>query len=534
MRHLLLAATALIAAAPLAAQSVDRDMVNKIIDQGTNQSQVMQIVQHMTDVIGPRLPNSPQMREAERWAQEKFREMGLKNVRADGFEFGRGWTIERSSVRMVTPRAIQLRAIPVAWTPATNGAINAPVIVAPMAEEKDLDKFRGQLRGKIVMVTRPDTGSEPDKAAFQRLSSEELGKLDTFQQPTHDPEAADRRLKRLTFAKQLDAFLAAEGAVAWARMSYRDAGLLHGEGYLYRRGDTPKLPGVEIAAEDYRRLARLSKSGTAPTLEIVSDVKFHDEDPMAYNIIAEIPGTDPGAGYVMAGAHYDSWVAGDGATDNAAGSAVVMESARILAKLGVRPKRTIRFILWNGEEQGLLGSFAYVDKYLASRPPETDPAKAQLDQYYTWGGRWPITPKPGFKDLAAYFNMDNGSGKFRGIYAENNPAVVPIFKEWLAPFAPMGATTVAMRRTGGTDHVFLQQIGAPGYQFIQDPLDYGTRTHHSSADTFDHLKAEDMRQNAIIMASFLLNAANADKALPRPPVPQRPMPTDPFAFPKED
>ncbi|RHW18371.1 M20/M25/M40 family metallo-hydrolase [Sphingomonas gilva] len=534
MRHLLLAATALIAAAPLAAQSVDRQTVNRIIDQGTNQSQVMQMAQHMTDVIGPRLTNSPQMREAEAWAQARFREMGLKNVRAEGFDFGRGWSIERSSVRMTTPRPIQLRAIPIAWTPATNGALTAPIVVAPMSEEEDFAKYRGTLAGKIVLVTHPGQPSDPTEPAFKRLSGEDLSKLDNFQQPTHDPEAANRRLERLDFAKRRDAFLKAEGAVAWAQMARRDGGLLHGEGYLFKREDTPALPAVEIAQEDYRRLTRLVRLGKAPTLEIVSDVTFHDEDPMAYNIIADIPGTDPDAGYVMAGAHYDSWVGGDGAVDNAAGSAVVMEAARILTAIGARPKRTIRFVLWNGEEQGLHGSFAYVTKYLASRPPETDPAKAQLDQYYTWGSRWPITPKPGFDDLAAYFNLDNGSGRIRGIYAENNPAVVPIFKEWLAPFASMDASTVAIRRTGGTDHVFMQQIGAPGYQFIQDPLDYGARAHHTSIDTYDRLRAEDMRQNAIIMASFLLNAANADKALPRPPLPQRPVPTDPFAWPKDD
>lgn len=534
MRHLLLAATALIAAAPLAAQSVDRDMVNRIIDQGTNQSQVMQIAQHMTDVIGPRLPNSPQMREAERWAQEKFREMGLKNVRADGFEFGRGWSIERSSVRMVTPRPIQLRAIPIAWTPATNGALTAPIVVAPMTEEEDFAKYRGQLAGKIVLITHPGQPSDPTEAAFKRYTGDDLAKLDAFQQPTHDPEAANSRLKRMDYTRKRDAFLKAEGAVAWAQMARRDGGLLHGEGYLYKTTDVNSLPGVEIAQEDYRRLTRLARSGTAPSLEIVSDVKYHDDNPTAYNIIAEIPGTGGGAEYVMAGAHYDSWVGGDGAVDNAAGSAVVMEAARILVASGARPKRTIRFVLWNAEEQGLHGSFAYVTKYLASRPPETDPARAQIDQYYTWGDRWPITPKPGFKDLAAYFNLDNGSGKIRGVYAENNPAVVPIFKEWLAPFGAMGASTVAIRRTGGTDHVFMQQIGAPGYQFIQDPLDYGARAHHTSIDTYDRLRAEDMRQNAIIMASFLLNAANADKALPRPPMPQRPVPTDPFAWPKDD
>jgi carboxypeptidase Q len=229
-----------------------------------------------------------------------------------------------------------------------------------------------------------------------------------------------------------------------------------------------------------------------------------------------------------------SWQVPDGSADNGAGSAMVMEAARIIAKSGIRPKRTIRFALWAGEEQGILGSLAYVERHIATRGTPGDPKLTGLKLYTGWANRWPITPKPGWGDLAAYFNLDNGSGKIRGIYAENNPAVVPIFRDWLAPFAAMGATDVAIRTTGGTDHVFLQSVGVPGFQFIQDPLDYGSRIHHSSIDTFDHLKGDDMRQGATILASFLVNAANADKALPRPPLPTKPVTTDPFAYSDEE
>ena len=532
MRHMIFAAAVLAAGAPAAAQ--DGGQVNRIIDEGMNHSQVMVTAEHLADVIGPRLTNSPQMRTAEAWTQAKFVEWGLKNVHREGYPFGRGWWIERSSVRMITPRPIALTAIPIAWTPATNGALTAPIIVAPMTEEADFAKWRGQLAGRIVLVTRPDNGSEPDKPAFRRYTGDDLSKLDEFKQPEYDPAADDRQLKRLDFAKKLDAFLKAEGAVAMATMAYRDGKLVSGEGYLFGVGETPALPAVQIAAEDYRRLARLAKAGPAPTLEIVSDVRFDDSDANAYNILAEIPGTDAKAGYVMAGAHLDSWVAGDGATDNGAGSAMIMEAARILASLGVRPKRTIRFALWSGEEQGLLGSMAWVEQHLATRGTASDAKGNGLQRYYGWTSRWPITPRPGYGELAAYFNIDNGSGKLRGIYAENNPAVVPIFQQWMAPFRSMGMTTVAVRPTGGTDHVFMQAVGAPGFQFIQDPLDYGSRTHHSSADTFDHLKGEDMRQGATILAAFLLNAANADKALPRPPLPTKPAVTDPYGYPKDD
>ncbi|MEP9401986.1 M20/M25/M40 family metallo-hydrolase [Sphingomonas silueang] len=528
----ILLATCLIAA-PLAAQSVDRDAVNRIIDEGTTRTQVMPIAEHLTDRIGGRLPNSPQMREAERWTQAKFREWGLTTT-AEGFEFGRGWTIERSNVRMVSPRAITLTAIPIAWTPGTGGPVTAPVIVAPIADEKDFADWRGKLRGKVVMVSRPGTGSEPTEPAFRRLTAEDLAKADSWREPEYDPADTDRRARRLDFARKLDAFLKSEAAVAMATMSSRDGKLLHGSGYLFTRAVAPAVPAIEIAAEDYRRLARLAVSGPAPTLEIDTAVRFDDSDPTAYNILADLPGTDPKAGYVMAGAHFDSWVAGDGAVDNAAGTAVVMEAARILSALKVRPKRTIRFALWNAEEQGLLGSLAYVEKHIATRPEPAAGRDGGLARFYGWTNRFPITKQPGYDAMTAYFNIDNGSGRIRGINAENNVAAVPTLREWLSPFASMGATTVANRRTGSTDHYFFQSVGLQGYQFIQDPLDYGSRLHHTSIDTFDHIKGPDMRQNAIILASLLLSAANADKALPRPPLPTQPVPTDPYAIPEKD
>jgi Zn-dependent M28 family amino/carboxypeptidase len=230
----------------------------------------------------------------------------------------------------------------------------------------------------------------------------------------------------------------------------------------------------------------------------------------------------------------DSWVAADGAQDNGAGSVAVMEVARVLAKLGVKPRRTIRFVLWSGEEQGLLGSMAYVERYLASRPPVTDPEKAELSPYTTWNTRWPIQPLPGSADLAAYFNLDNGSGKIRGIYTEGNTAVVPIFREWLAPFTSMGASHVVARPTGGTDHVLLQSVGIPAFQFIQDPLDYGSRVHHSSIDTFDHLKFADLKQAAIVMGSLLWMAAEREQPLPRLPIMREPAETNPFVYDEDD
>jgi hypothetical protein len=531
---LLCAAALVVPALPAAAQPVDRVEINRIVDQAMNHGEVMETAAYLTDRIGGRMTNSPQMRMAERWAQQRFRDWGLSNVRTEGFEFGRGWTIEQASARMTAPRPLVLRSIPVAWTPGTNGPISAGIVVAPMDEAEDFERWRGRLRGKIVLVTRPNGGSEPAEAPFQRLTDEQLRGLNTFRQPTYSPHAIERRLRRADFEERRDAFLAEEGALAWVRMSRLDGALLHGEGYAHAVGRTPRLPGVEMAAEDYRRLARLALTDAPPTLELNSQVRFHDEDTQAYNVLADIPGTGRTGEYVMAGAHFDSWVASDGAQDNAAGTAVVMEAARILRALNVRPRRTIRFALWNGEEQGIYGSMNYVERHLATRPPVTDPAHRRLSAYDTWRNRWPITPSAGHRDLVAYFNIDNGSGKIRGIHAEGNVAAVPIFQEWLAPFASMGATQVAIQPTGGTDHVFLQAVGVPGYQFIQDPLDYETRIHHTSIDSYDHLKAEDMRQAAVILASFLLNAANRTEPFPRMPLPTQPRPTDPFEYPEED
>ncbi|WP_370545370.1 M20/M25/M40 family metallo-hydrolase [Caulobacter sp. 17J80-11] len=534
MKTYLMAAVAAAALLGSSAQAkpADLGMVNRINDQAFNHGEVVDTAEYLTDRIGGRLTNSPAMREAERWTQAQFKNWGLSNVHTEGFDFGRGWWIESSSVTMIAPRPIQLRAIPVAWTPGTNGPVSAEVIVAPIKREADFDQWRGKLAGKIVLVSWPAPPKDAKDPAFVRLTDADVKKRDEYRQPKFDADELDKSVERRAFAGKLDAFLKAEGAVAWGRMSARDNGLVHGTGYNYKVGDTPSLPGVEIAAEDYRRLARLAKTGPVK-LQIDSQVRFDDRDTKAYNVFAEIPGSDPKAGYVMAGAHLDSWVASDGAADNAAGSAVVMEAARILQTLGVKPKRTIRFALWNGEEQGLLGSAAYVDSHLAKRPPHPDAAKQAIGPSVSQS-QFPVTPLPGYKDLAAYFNLDNGSGKIRGVYAEGNVAAAKVLREWLAPYGNQGADQVLIAPTGGTDHVYMARVGLPAFQFVQDPLDYGSQVHHTDLDSFDHLRPEDLRQAAAVMAWMLLNAAEADEPLPRNVVPTQPKPTDPFAYPDPD
>lgn len=524
-------AVCLLSAPAWSADEPDLATINRIVDEGFNRSELPATASYLTDRIGGRMTNSPQMREAERWTQQQFRAWGLKNVRTEGFEFGRGWSIEKSSVRMLKPRIAEYRAIPVAWTPPTNGAIAAPIIVAPMARERDFERWKGKLRGQIVLVTRPDTGSEPLGAPFVRWSQQDIDARNVHRSPQVPmEEELNKRLKRGSFEAKRDAFLASEGAIAWVRQSYRDGGLVHGEGYQHRVGKSPKLPGFELAAEHYRQLARLAKSGEAPTLELLSVVHYHDEDINAYNVFADLPGRDAKAGFVMAGAHLDSWVAADGAQDNAAGSAVVMEAARILNELGLQPKRTIRFALWSGEEQGLHGSIAYTERHLVWRAPLESPERAALSPFTTWALRWPVKPGPDYNALAGYFNIDNGSGKIRGVYAEGNIAVTPIFKSWLAPFAAMGANAVVAAPTTGTDHQAMQEVGLPAFQFLQDPLDYNSRVHHTSIDSYDHLKIEDMKQAAVILASFLWMTAQRDQPLPKLPLPTQPLQTDPFEY----
>lgn len=524
----LLSSTAALAVFPASAKppAGDPDTQARILDEGFNHSQALTTAEWLSDHIGSRLTGSPGMRAAEAWTQDKYREWGLRNVHKEGFDFGRGWAIDRIDVRMLTPRVLQLHAIPIAWTPSTAGAVSAPIVVAPIRHEADLAAWRGKLAGKIVLVDLPGTGSEPTEPAFVRYTSEKIGEMDRYEQPDHDSDAAPKWLKRARLQQQIDDFLKAEGAIARVTQSYTDGGLLHGEGTAYERGAA--LPGIELAAEDYRRLARLAKTGPV-TVEINSQTRFFDEDRQAYNIIADIPGSDSSAGYVMAGAHLDSWVAADGAADNGAGTAMVMEAARILAQTGVRPRRTIRFALWSGEEQGLLGSKAYVEQRIAARPA-APPGTTGLEDYFYRFRRYPVTPLADYGRMAGYFNIDNGSGKLRGIYAQGNLAAIPALEALIAPYRSLGVEKVVAGNTDSTDHEFFAAVGLPAFQFIQDPLDYESRVHHSSIDTYDHLKGEDLRQGAVVLAGMLLEAANRVDPLPRQVLPTKPALSDPFKY----
>jgi carboxypeptidase Q len=316
-------------------------------------------------------------------------------------------------------------------------------------------------------------------------------------------------------------FLASEGALATVEISSRDGALIRVMGYTYAPEDTPKLPRLVMMAEHYNHILRLVESGRPVTLALDVAAKFHDEDTKGYNVIAEIPGSDKASELVMAGGHYDSWHAGTGASDNGAGVVVVMEAMRILKQLDLKPRRTIRMALWAGEEQGLIGSNAYVSEHFASRPVPKDPEQKHLPPDLR-DPTWPIKTKSDFKKLSVYFNLDNGSGKIRGLYTEDNAAVKPIFDAWFAPFHDLGADTDTLRGTGGTDHLSFDEVGLPGFQFIQDKLDYMTRLHHTNIDTIDHVQPDDLKQAAVILASFLYNAAMRDEMIPRKPMPRGP------------
>ncbi len=537
MYRTLLAGTALaLAALPLQRVQADAtdDEIARIVDEGLSHSRAMANASELMDGIGPRLTNSENYDKAAEWALAKFREYGLGGVRKESYPFGVNWNLDSWSATMIEPRAVTMRSIPVAWSPPTNGTVAAPVILAPMSKPEHFDAWRGKLAGKIVLVSLPGEASQSDRPMFRRFEAKDLAELDEYELPEDDLEPYEDFAERAAFALELSKFLEAEGAVAMVRKSGRENGLVSGEGYNIDPANRLALPFMELASEDYRRLARLEIAGNTPVVRLAISAHTDDADLTADNLIAEIPGSDPDAGYVMAGAHFDSWIAADGATDDGVPSVAVIEAARIIESLGVKPKRTIRFVLWSGEEQGLLGSIAYIEKHLATRP--VNETAFGLERFAEWTTQFPIAKGPEYDDLKAYFNLDNGAGRIRGIYAENNIAAIPLLKQWLSPFASMGAGTVVAGRTSGTDHEYMQAVGLPGFQFIQDPLDYGSRVHHSSIDTLDHAPPDDMRQAATVLAAMLWQAANSDDVLPRPPLPTEPAKSNPFAVedPDED
>ena len=513
-----------LASLPLSAQvheKVDYDAVMRIKDEGFGQSsRVMEFAGYLTDVHGPRLTNSPQFRAAGHYAVKQLTDLGFANVKLEPWgPFGRGWHNEYTNVRVVSPYAATLLAFPKAWTPGTRGPLKGEAIAATLDTEADFDKVKGQLKGKWVLLQpAPEVkplweapGKRFTDADLERMSRETPTRGGFRGAPARPGQPNPFGPGQTEFRKKRTAFLVAEGVAGLISPSTcprGDSGSVcvggpaQGEGSRDPK-DPTLLPQIVVASEQYGRILRTLERKLPVTIEADVKVAWFDDDQMSFNVIAEIPGTDKADEVVMIGAHFDSWHSGTGATDNGGSSAVMMEAMRILKAAGLKPRRTIRMALWGGEEQGLLGSRAYVRAH--------------------FGDRETMKLEPEHARLAAYFNMDNGGGVFRGVYLEHNDAVRDVIAAWMEPFRLLGMTTLTPQPTSGTDHMSFDAVGLPGFQFIQDPLEYSTRTHHSNQDVYERLIPEDLRTNAVIVASFAYHAAMRDEKLPREPLP-KPMP----------
>lgn len=485
-----------------AQEKVNLQIVQKIRNEEFTNSRVMETLSYLTDVYGPRLTNSPNWFKAANWAKDQLAKWGLVKANLEPWgTFGKGWTVNKFSLEMIEPQYEPLVAYPEAWTAGTNGIISGQPVLLNIKDEKDLDQYKGKLKGAIVMLGDERDVEKRFEADAKRLTDKELIDLSKAPEPgARSPFAARfaefRRMREMY--NKIGKFLKDEGVAVILKPSRGQDGTLFSQsGGSYQMDGEAGIPSFQVGIEYYNRIARILKEKIPVKIEAELSTTFYDKDSLAYNVVAEIPGTDPKLKdqLVMLGGHLDSWQAATGATDNAAGCSVVMEAVRILKELGVKPRRTIRLVLWSGEEQGLLGSSGYVLKHFG------DPKTLEL--------------KPEQKKVSAYFNLDNGSGKIRGVYMQGNDAVRPIFEEWLKPFNDLGASTLTIRTTGGTDHLSFDGVGIPGFQFIQDPLDYSTRTHHSNMDNYDHSSKSDLMQASAIMASFIYNAAMRNDMLPR-------------------
>jgi hypothetical protein len=522
-----------------APERIDHAAIARIRDEGLNRSQVMDHIGWLSDVYGPRLTGGPGIMQASDWAIRKFSEWGLSNPHRETFAFGKGWSLVRFSAHLIEPQVQPLIGFPAAWTPGTNGTVTADVVRVQIDSDADFGRYRGQLSGKIVLTQPERPVPMLEGPVVHRMDAAAFAEAATVPVPRppaaparpaaqdddedDDDRAGDRAARSL--AARVARFFKAEGVVATfnrgsdavevsigsnlaARQQRTDGGTIFPAGSGPRGADAGTgVPGVTLAVEHYNRMVRLLARGLPVKVELHVDTKFHEETtPNGFNTIAEIPGTDPllRDEVVMLGAHLDSVAAATGATDNAAGSAAMMEAVRILQAIGVRPRRTIRIALWGAEEQGLLGSRAYVREHFA------DPATMAL--------------KPAHAKVAAYFNSDNGAGRVRGIWLQGNMAAGTVFEQWMKPLADLGVAAAGPRAVSSTDHTPFDAVGLPGFQFMVDRLEYNSRTHHSNMDVYDRVPRGDMVQHATVAAVFAYHAAMRDEPLPRKPLPKPAVP----------
>lgn len=518
------------------AESLDLDAIARIRDEGFNHSHVMEYASGLFDGVGSRLTGSPDFTKAEEWSLDQLRRMGASNVHTESWgEFGMGWQQVGTSLLMTAPSTATFIAQATPWSPATQGEVTGDVIAVPsLKDEKDFERWKGKLAGKIILYGEaPKINPDPrvllehyDAAKLEHFRSYPL---DGDQNDSHvlpdDPALWERVFVEMAFLEKVGHFFADEHAVAVLR-SGGSGGVIHDDTgsslgwFVYRPEHKQAIPSASIANEAFGRMHRLVSHGVPVSVRINIATKFYGDREPGSNVIAEIPGTDPALKdqVVMLGGHLDSWIAGTGATDDGAGSIIALEAMRILRALNIQPRRTIRVGLWGGEEQGIFGSSGYVSNHYGTRTYSTKPEE-QIVPEFLRQQTGPVTIKPDHAKFDAYFNTDNGGGRFLGIFTEGNAAVASIFQQWVAPVSDLGFTTVTMRNTGSTDHVSFDQVGLPGFQFIQDPRDYETRSAHTNQDTYERLSESDMKQASVIMAIFVYNTAQRDGMLPRKPMP---------------
>jgi hypothetical protein len=502
-------AFSLLTIAPLRAEErVDLDAIHRIKSEAFENSKVMDHVFYLTEVYGPRLTNSPGFFAAADWVIKQLQGWGINSHQEKWGPFGRGWNYTHFSAHLIEPQYAPLIGFPLAWSPGTNGPISGEPMMVTLANDADLAKYKGQLKGKILLTQPPRELAISTNPWGRRLTDSDLIDLSKAPDPGNvrfgpRPPGAPTPEQAREFQKKLSQFLHDEQPLAVIRAGNNPSedGIVFGQAAGSRDVKDPVPPTtVALTPEHYNRIVRLIEHKIPVKLELEVQAKFLEDRTDSLNVIGEIPGGRKKDEIVMIGAHLDSWQGGTGATDNAAGSAAMIEVMRILKTLNLKMDRTVRMALWSGEEQGLLGSRAYVTEHFADR------ATMKL--------------APEHSKLAAYFNIDNGTGKIRGIYLQGNDMARPIFESWLAPFHDLGATTIAIRNTGGTDHQSFDAVGLPGFQFIQDPIEYNPLTHHSNMDLYDRVQRGDMMQISAIVASFVYHAANREEMLPRKPLPK--------------
>jgi hypothetical protein len=516
-----------------ATENLDYSMYQLIRSEGLSHSHVMEFASALADGIGPRLTGSPNLKRANEWTRDQFTAMGCSNAHLEDWgEFGMGWRQLNTWVRMSAPDTAVFIAQALPWSPSSKGPINGPAIWVNAKDEKELEKYKGKLAGKIVFFGEMREVKPVDKPLFERRDDANLKQLAEYPVRIGEQDDFQTFIKRLEFREKAGQFFAAEHAAGIVVPS-RDGRNNGGSGgtifddssggfgwFTYQREHAEPLPVVVTAIENYGRVYRLLKANVPVTIEMDVETEFTGDHEHGFDTIAEIPGTDPKLKdeVVMVGGHLDSWASATGATDNGAGTVVAMEVMRILNALHVQPRRTIRVGLWTGEEQGEFGSYGYVKQHFGYVPLSTAPDQLKLPDFLRKPAG-PVEVKPDQQKISGYFNVDNGSGKIRGVYLQENASVGPIFQQWIAPLQDLGVSTLTMRDTGGTDHEAFDSVGVPGFQFIQDQLDYGSRTHHSNMDTYERLQADDLAQAAVVEAIFVYNTAMRDLMLPRKPLP---------------